>query len=162
MTNTQNSAGTADGRAYHADGTVPDAGAIWVFGSNLAGRHGKGAALVARQTFGARYGVGAGATGRAYAIPTKNGRDGASLRDPAAVLPMEVIAEHVRRFIEYAEANPGLRFTVTRVGCGESGFSDKEMAPLFAAAPSNCTFAHAWREYLEPSGRPTPARARPR
>lgn len=162
MTDTQNAAGVTAARAYHADGTVPDAGAIWVFGSNLAGRHGKGAALVARQSFGAQYGVGAGATGRAYAIPTKDGRGGASLRDPAAVLPVDIIAEHVRRFIDYARANPGLRFTVTRVGCGESGYSDKDMAPLFAAAPSNCTFAHAWREYLEPSVRSTPARARPR
>lgn len=57
---------------FHIDGTLPTGDAIFVFGSNLAGRHGKGAALIARQRFGAVYGVGEGFTGNAYAIPTKD------------------------------------------------------------------------------------------
>ena len=47
---------------------------LFVFGSNEAGRHGKGAALHAKQHYGAEYGVGVGPSGDAYAIPTKDGK----------------------------------------------------------------------------------------
>lgn len=110
---------------------------IFVFGSNLAGRHGKGAALDARREYGAVYGVGVGRTGDAYAIPTK----GHSLQ----TLPLYVIAGYVKDFILYATDHPELEFFVTRVGCGLAGYSDDQIAPLFAGAPPNCELPKAWR-----------------
>jgi hypothetical protein len=114
---------------------------IFVFGSNLAGRHGKGAALYARQHHGAQYGVGVGPTGSAYAIPTNDAR--------LDTLPLETIAEHVLRFVAYAKRHPELAFQVTRVGCGLAGYSDPQIAPMFSAAPSNCHLPDGWREYKE-------------
>lgn len=111
---------------------------IFVFGSNLAGRHGKGAALFARRYFGARLGVGEGPTGMAYAIPTKDSR----LRPRS----LDDIAKSVDRFIRYAMEHRGLRFTVTRIGCGLAGFRDDQIAPLFHDAPSNCDLPNGWRE----------------
>jgi hypothetical protein len=116
---------------------------IFVFGSNLAGRHGKGAALFARQNYGARYGVGVGPTGRSYAIPTKDER----LR----VLPLECIAAYVEDFITYAKDNPHIAFEVTRIGCGLAGYSDSQVAPMFADAPSNCLLPEGWRSGNMPS-----------
>lgn len=102
---------------------------IFVFGSNLAGRHGKGAAEIARDCFEARYGVGEGLTGRAYAIPTKD----AELR----FLPLHTIRTHVARFIEFARENPELTFIVTAVGCGLGANYPKDIAPFFCDAPEN-------------------------
>lgn len=118
-------------------------GKIFTFGSNTAGRHGKGAALTARTMYGAEYGVGAGRTGNAYAIPTK----GATLLP----LPLFKIAEHVDQFIAYAREHPELEFLVTRVGCGLAGYTDEQIAPMFAMAPSNCELPLHWRD-------PVPAR----
>ena len=83
---------------------------VFVFGSNEAGRHGLGAAKLAREKFGAVYGVGVGLRGNSYAIPTKD----AELR----ILPLERIAQYVDDFIEFAKSNPELQFNVTEVGCG--------------------------------------------
>lgn len=110
---------------------------IFAFGSNLAGRHGKGAALCARTQYGAKCGVGIGRTGNSYAIPTKD----AMLR----TLPLARIETHVKNFIAYATAHPELRFNVTRVGCGLAGYTDKDIAPMFAEAPSNCVLPEGWR-----------------
>lgn len=110
---------------------------IFVFGSNLAGRHGKGAALNARQHHGAVYGVGVGRTGNAYAIPTKD----RALR----VLPLAEIAPHVAAFVAYARENPSLWFEVTRIGCGLAGYRDAEISPMFASAPANCLLPDGWR-----------------
>lgn len=103
---------------------------IFVFGSNLAGRHGKGAALHARLNFGAQYGVGLGRTGMAYAIPTKDHR--------LKTLPLSAIKSYVDDFIRYAKENPELIFQVTRIGCGLAGYSDYQIAPMFLDAPGNC------------------------
>ena len=46
---------------------------IFVFGSNLAGRHLGGAAKAAYNKFGAKWGVGVGLAGQSYAIPTMQG-----------------------------------------------------------------------------------------
>jgi hypothetical protein len=110
---------------------------IFVFGSNLAGRHGKGAALFARTNYAAEYGVGVGRTGMAYAIPTKDER--------IVTLPLERIAPYVRTFLDYAQAHPELEFMVTRIGCGLAGYSDDQIAPMFADAPSNCQLPVGWR-----------------
>lgn len=135
----QNQPAAAD-RKFHEDGTLPSSG-IFVFGSNEDGRHGKGAALIARNRFGAVYGVGRGRTGNAYAIPTKHGR-------PLRSLPVAAFAPRIAEFIEYARSNPNLTFFVTRVGCGLAGHADAHVAPLFASAPSNCSMPSDWRPYL--------------
>jgi hypothetical protein len=127
---------------YHKDGTLPHVGdGIFVFGSNLAGVHGAGAARVAAELFDAKDGEGEGETGGAYAIPTK----GFSVEP----LSLAAIAYHIARFIDYAVIRPGNTFFVTRVGCGLAGFTDAQIAPLFKDAPLNCNFAEEWREFLE-------------
>lgn len=102
---------------------------IFVFGSNLAGRHGKGAALWARQHRGAIYGQGVGRQGDAYAIPTKDHQ----LR----VLPLDAIGAHVAAFLDYARVHPKERFELTPIGCGLAGYQPNQIAPMFAAAPTN-------------------------
>lgn len=109
---------------------------IFVFGSNLAGRHGKGAALCARRQHGAEYGVGVGRTGQAYAIPTKDTQ--------LQTLSLSVIASYVADFLDYARNHPELTFNVTRIGCGLAGYSDHEIAPLFEGAPTNCILPGEW------------------
>jgi hypothetical protein len=113
---------------------------IFVFGSNLAGRHGKGAALHAREHYGAVYGKGVGLHGSSYAIPTKDH----ALR----ALPLNQIKHYVRQFIQFAKEHPEMTFKVTRVGCGLAGYSDKQMAPLFVRAPKNCHLPEEWRPLL--------------
>ena len=102
---------------------------IFVFGSNLAGRHGKGAALWARQHRGAIYGQGVGPQGDAYAIPTKDGH--------LQVLPLSTIQTHVAAFLDYAHQRPSLTFQLTPIGCGLAGYRFDEIAPMFAEAPAN-------------------------
>jgi len=132
-------------REYHEDATAPE-GEDWVFvfGSNLQGRHGNGAALLAKTRFGAIPGVASGPQGSAYAIPTKS----KPTRRPEDVLPLEVIAREIDRFIAYAAQRPHVRFFVTRVGCGLSAIPDKMIAPLFERAPANCSMPEPWRTYF--------------
>lgn len=111
--------------------------AIFVFGSNLAGRHGKGAALHARVNHGATYGQGVGRQGNSYAIPTKD----AHLR----TLPLEVIHDHVRDFIEYASVHASEVFHVTAIGTGLAGYKHEQIAPMFAGAPPNCKLPDEWK-----------------
>lgn len=108
------------------------AGEIFVFGSNLAGRHGKGAALYARQKHGAIYGQGIGRQGNSYAIPTKD--------EHIKTLPLERIKPYVDQFLEYAKANPHDRFFVTAIGCGLAGYDPTDIMPLFDGSPVNVSF----------------------
>jgi len=94
---------------------------VFVFGSNLAGSHGGGAAYVAWRKFGAVMGQGVGLQGQSYGIPTMQGG-------------VETIEPYVTAFIAFAKAHPELFFYVTRIGCGIAGFRDAEIAPLFYAA----------------------------
>ena len=96
-------------------------GEIFVFGSNLAGAHGGGAAAAAMSKFGAKWGVGVGLQGQSYAIPTMQGG-------------VETIRPYVDQFIEFARLHPELTFLVTRIGCGIAGFTPRQIAPLFAGA----------------------------
>lgn len=102
---------------------------IFVFGSNLAGRHGKGAAKHALEHYGAKYGQGQGRWGNSYAIPTKGYR--------LEVLPLDHIEAHVGRFLQYARAFPELSFKLTAIGCGLAGYSPSDIAPMFKDAPPN-------------------------
>ena len=94
---------------------------IFVFGSNLAGMHGGGAARMAYRQFGAVWGQGVGLQGQSYAIPTMQGG-------------VETIKPHVDEFIEFAKHHPRLKFLVTEIGCGIAGFTVEEIAPLFSEA----------------------------
>ena len=103
---------------------------IFVFGSNLAGRHGKGSALEAMERWNAVWGEGIGRTGGAYAIPTKDER--------LQTLPLSRIRSHVEVFIDYAWAHPHLTFIVVAIGCGLAGYRPDQIAPMFKHAPKNC------------------------
>ena len=94
---------------------------IFVFGSNLAGAHGGGAARIAAERFGAIMGQGVGLQGQSYAIPTMQGG-------------VNTILPYVEEFIRFADCHPELTFLVTRIGCGIAGFRPREIAPLFAGA----------------------------
>ncbi|MEY2153064.1 SLOG family protein [Rhodanobacter sp. 115] len=113
---------------------------IFVFGSNLAGRHGRSAALVANRYFGAELGVGEGLTGSAYALPTKD----AALNS----LSLPAVMASIERFLAFARHHPELEFEVTRVGCGLAGFQDAQLAPAFLDAPRNCTLPYRWQLML--------------
>ena len=94
---------------------------IFVFGSNLEGSHGGGAAAIAARKFGAIWGKGVGLQGQSYGIPTMHGG-------------ISAIKPYVDEFIEFAKNNPDLDFLVTRIGCGIAGFREEEIAPLFKSA----------------------------
>ena len=113
-------------------------GEVFVFGSNKEGRHGGGAARVALNNFGAKWGEGVGMTGRCYAIPTMDGS-------------IDIIRCHVDDFTEYARAHPELTFLVTPIGCGIAGWSADEIAPLFREASRlvNVTLPKSFWKVLE-------------
>ena len=94
---------------------------IFVFGSNLDGLHGGGAARIAYQKFGAQWGKGVGIQGKSYGIPTMHGG-------------VDEIKPYVDEFIEFALSNKEYTFLVSRIGCGIAGFSPNEIAPLFTKA----------------------------
>ena len=94
---------------------------VFVFGSNLEGMHGGGAALTAYKKFGAVWGQGVGLQGQSYAIPTMQGG-------------VETIKPYVDEFIDFARKHPNLRFLVTPIGCGIAGFKPSQIAPLFKEA----------------------------
>lgn len=129
-------------RTYHLDATQAPEDHIFVFGSNLGGIHGAGAARAAHQFYEAEYGKGVGASGRSYAIPTKN-------KDISATLPLFLIENYVKIFVNYTIwVKPEQKFFVTRIGCGLAGLEDKDIAPMFKDA-KNCSFAYAWEKYFD-------------
>lgn len=114
---------------------------VFVFGSNLAGRHGKGAARAALQ-WGAAYGQASGLQGRTYGIPTKDA-------NVEYTLPIAEIKPYVDSFIKFAADNPHLTFLVTEIGCGLAALTPEEVAPLFAGAVGVQNIhlpARFWRE----------------
>lgn len=119
---------------------------VFVFGSNLAGRHGLGAALVAKQKHGAKPGPqGAiGHHGNSYAIPTKN--------EHLVVLPLTTIWLYVSQFIYYAKTHPELTFKLTAIGTGYAGYSADQIAPMFQEAPDNVLLPEAFSRIIRPQG----------
>ena len=115
-------------------------GEIFVFGSNTGGRHGAGAALFARERFGAIYGQGQGLQGQSYAIATlesyKANVDASNPRDVYALrkLPLPIILDQVEELYDFANKNPQLKFYVTKIGVGLAGFSIDEIQRVFVAA----------------------------
>lgn len=130
----------------HAGGkrppVLPDDDVYFVFGSNLAGRHGQGAAKFAKEHKGAKYSAGLGFTGRAYALPTKD----AALR----TLPLHRIQEEVVRFLERVAEHPERTFFLTRVGCGLAGYENADIAPMFEGAKSlkNIVWPIGWSPWM--------------
>lgn len=94
---------------------------IFVFGSNIHGMHGGGAAAIAWRKFGAEWGVGEGLTGQCYALPTMEGG-------------VDYIAGKVQNFLACAKEHPEQKFYVTKIACGIAGFTIEEIGPLFADA----------------------------
>ena len=99
---------------------------VFVFGSNSAGRHGKGAAKTA-MGWGAKYGQGYGLQGRTFGIPTVN----ATISNK---LPLETIQKHVDKYIQFAKENPKMIFLTTKIGCGLAGWNEHLIAPMFKEA----------------------------
>lgn len=109
---------------------------IFVFGSNEAGRHGKGSALHAKRYYGAETGMTRGRMGNAYAIPTKDCF--------MNTLPLNTIRRYVTDFIHYAESHPELEFFVVAIGTGLAGYKHEDIAPMFVNAPGNCELPPEW------------------
>lgn len=111
---------------------------IFVFGSNLEGKHMGGAARIAYEKFGAIWGQGVGLQGKSYAIPTMHG-------------PVSSIKPYVDEFLEFARLHPLNRFLITRIGCGIAGFKDTEIAPLFVDALNipNVSLPKEWIPIIE-------------
>lgn len=113
---------------------------VFVFGSNLSGHHGGGAARAALNKFGAVWGQGVGLQGQSYAIPTMQGG-------------VETIMPYVDQFIAFAKEHSELFFYVTRIGCGIAGFQDEEIAPLFKKAVSlnNVCLPKSFIQVIQPA-----------
>lgn len=112
---------------------------IFVFGSNLAGIHGAGAAKTAMLQYGASYGQGQGLQGLSYAIPTKDYN--------IKTLPLGLIKVYVEKFKEFARNFSEHKLIVTRIGCGLAGYTDSDIAPMFVGSPANCYMPPEWVEY---------------
>ncbi len=109
-----------------------------MFGSNLAGRHGKGAALDALKYHGAIYGQGFGEQGRSYGIPTKDAN--------ICTLPLDTIRQYVNLFLEEARNSPEKTYRLTPIGCGLAGYTPESIAPLFDNYPPNVLLP---KEFIE-------------
>ncbi len=114
---------------------------VFVFGSNEGGRHGKGAALFAKQYRGAVYGQGVGRQGNSYAIPTKD--------EDLWPLPLPNIHQYVAGFLAYAAHHEHEQFEVTPIGCGLAGYSPEDIAPMFRNAPPNVLLPASFLRILE-------------
>jgi hypothetical protein len=113
---------------------------IFVFGSNLAGRHGAGAAKFAVQHHGAIYGQGWGLQGNSFAIPTKDAN--------INTLPLDTIRLYVEKFKMFAEDNPELTFQLTPIGCGLAGYTYEDIGPMFKNSPPNIVIPKEFKPYI--------------
>ena len=133
-------------RYHNEDPLKLNQGDIFVFGSNLGGRHGAGAAKTALEQYGAVYRQGIGMQGNSYAIPTKTAN--------LAILPLSDIQKHVTDFVVFAKRSAHTDFYVTRIGYGYAGYSDADIAPLFKRAIGetdllNVILPLPWRHFIE-------------
>ncbi len=126
----------------------PETERIFVFGSNLAGRHGAGAALHAKKYYNAKPFVGQGRTGHSYALPTKD----RELR----TLSLKGIQLSVTDFLAHVLNNPNQGFNVTQVGCGLAGYDPQEIAPMFRLNHHvfpNIWLDAAWKKWVHPEAK---------
>lgn len=120
---------------------------VFVFGSNTQGKHGKGAALTAKNKFGAIYGQAEGPQGQSYAIITKDlTKNTHPSRTP------EQIKEQIHNLYEYARENPDKEFLVAYSGKGTNlnAYSNQEMADMFSSEPipNNIVFEQEFNELI--------------
>lgn len=111
---------------------------VFVFGSNLSGIHGAGAARHAFEEWGAELGVGHGRTGQSYALPTKDYE--------IKTLSYNEVSEYVALFFDYADDNPDTLFLLTPVGTGLAGL-DKRVIWSYLKRhriPSNVALTSTW------------------
>jgi hypothetical protein len=113
---------------------------IFVFGSNLRGAHGAGAAKFAHENCGAEYGKGIGRSGMSYAIPTKDYN--------IQTLPLSHIMLYVEDFLQYAEEHFDEKFQLTPIGCGLAGYKPEQIAPMFKHGPFNLVLPAEFIEVL--------------
>jgi hypothetical protein len=113
---------------------------VYVFGSNLEGRHGKGSALIALKHHGAIYGQGEGRQGNSYGIATK--------KTPYIIRSLDDINKSVQVFIQHAIDNPEDIFDLVRIGCMNAGYKDHQIAPMFINVPSNVVLPDEWKDVL--------------
>lgn len=116
---------------------TPDDPRIFVFGSNLLGIHGAGAAAYAHKQLGYPWHRAAGLVGKSYALPTCS--------EPGVPLTLDEIKMYVEIFLWVAKKHPELTFYVSAIACGYAGYTEAEIAPLFADAPANCDLPDGWR-----------------
>lgn len=114
---------------------------IFVFGSNLAGRHGAGAAKWALENKGAIYGQGIGMQGDSYGIPTKDAN--------IETLPLETIQRYVNLFKDYAYSHQHLTFQLTPIGCGLAGLTPAQIGPMFKGVTDNVMVPDEFLPYLD-------------
>ena len=134
---------------YHKDGTLPrpDGNVVFVFGSNLAGVHGAGAAKIAKLNYDYPIGIGFGLSNtdpielKGFAIPTKDRN--------IQTLPLKSILKYVSYFKNNVAMHQEFNYFVTRIGCGLAGYKDSDIAPMFRGVSTNCSFAEEWEIYLE-------------
>lgn len=115
---------------------------VFVFGSNLAGIHGAGAARFAKLQHGAIWGQGEGYQGNSYGIPTKDER--------IITRGLSDIEASVATFKQFARNNPEMVFQLTPIGCGLAGLKPTQIAPMFADAPDNVLLPDEFKAVLYP------------
>ena len=113
---------------------------IFVFGSNEAGRHGKGSAAEALRKHGAKWGVGEGLQGNSYAIPTKDKN--------LKVLSLTEIRLYVLKFLAFVREHPEWQFQVVSIGCGYAGYKPEQIAPMFRGHEPNVWLTKEFEEVL--------------
>lgn len=119
---------------------TPQHDKVFVFGSNLAGRHGAGAAKFAVMHHGAIYGQGVGLQGNSYGIPTKDAK--------VQTMPLADILPYVIDFIQFAKDNPSLTFQLTPIGCGLAGYTPPDIGPMFKGCPDNVIIPEEFTPYV--------------
>lgn len=130
---------------YYSGNIEPDENTIFVFGSNPEGRHGAGSAKVAKEKFGAVYGVGEGLQGNSYALPTKD------LRIPGTrSISKSDIVRNIQKLYDLARTMPEKNFKVAyRTRFDEkslNGYTGEEMVQMFSVypIPNNIYFSGEW------------------
>jgi hypothetical protein len=132
---------------YYSGNIEPEENTIFVFGSNPEGRHGAGSAKVAKEKFGAVYGIGVGLQGHSYALPTKD------LRIPGTRSISEAdIIKNIADLYKIARSMPEKNFKVAyRTKANEkslNGYTGHEMLAMFTIypVPNNIYFSEEWHE----------------
>lgn len=133
---------------YYVGDITQDGDTIFVFGSNPEGRHGAGAAKIARLQFGAVYGKGEGLQGYSYAIPTKDLR--VKQNNGYRSIPPERIIKSIRRMYDTARYYYQMKFKVAYRNTDRrslNGYTGLEMIDMFIQAgpiPENVYFSEEW------------------